>query len=111
MVVCVSEMIHAQGTAFMYQGQLSDNGAAATGVYDLRFALYDAVTNGNAVSFPQTNSATSVANGLFTATLVFGPVFGGTNYWLSIGGRTNGNTNAFTLLGPPQPLLPVPYAI
>ena len=110
-VAGLAAKLSAQGTAFMYQGRLNDNGSAATGAYDLRFALYDAATNGNAISFPQTNSATGVTGGLFTATLDFGPVFSGTNYWLSIGVRTNGNTNAFTLLWPRQPLLPVPYAI
>jgi hypothetical protein len=103
--------IHAQGTAFMYQGRLNDGGSPATGNYDLQFAIYDAVTNGNAISVPLTNSATAVSNGLFTATLDFGPVFTGTNYWLQIGVRTNGSTSAFTMLVPRQPILPVPYAI
>jgi hypothetical protein len=103
--------IHAQGTAFMYQGRLNDGGSPATGNYDLQFAIYDAVTNGNAISVPLTNSATAVSNGLFTATLDFGPVFTGTNYWLQIGVRTNDSTSAFTMLVPRQPILPVPYAI
>jgi len=95
----------------MYQGRLNDGGGPANGAYDLRFALYDAPTNGNAISAPQTNFAMAVTGGLFTTNLDFGPVFTGTNYWLSIGVRTNGDTNAFTLLWPRQPLLPVPYAI
>ena len=36
----------AQGTAFTYQGQLTDRGSPANGSYDLTFILYDAVTNG-----------------------------------------------------------------
>jgi len=100
-----------QGTAFMYQGRLNDSGTPANGAYDLRFALFDAFTNGNAIGLPQTNLATSVASGVFTTTIDFGPAFTGTNYWLSIGVRTNGNTGTFTLLFPRQPLLPVPYAI
>jgi hypothetical protein len=106
------ETIHAQGTAFLYQGRLNDGGSPATGNYDLRFAIYDAVSNGNAISFPLTNSATAVSNGLFTATLDFGAgIFTGTNYWLQIGVQTNGMTNAFITLVPRQPVLPVPYAI
>jgi hypothetical protein len=106
------ETIHAQGTAFLYQGRLNDGGSPATGNYDLRFAIYDAVTNGNAISFPLTNSATAVSNGLFTATLDIGAgIFTGTNYWLQIGVQTNGLTNAFIMLFPRQPVLPVPYAI
>ncbi len=48
----------AQGTAFTYQGQLQNNGSPATGIYDLRFTIYDAVTNGNLLAGPLTNSAT-----------------------------------------------------
>jgi hypothetical protein len=69
------------------------------------------VTNGNLVAGPLTNSATGVANGLFTATLDFGPgVFTGPARWLELDVRTNGS-GAFTLLLPRQPLLPMPYAI
>jgi len=101
----------AQGTAFIYQGRLNNNGSPASGTYDLRFSLYDASTNGNSINIPQTNFATAVSSGLFAATLDFGPVFTGTNYWLAIGVRTNGNTGAFTVLWPRQALLPVPYAV
>jgi len=107
--------ISAQGTAFFYQGRLNDGGSPATNVYDLRFALYDASTNGNLISTPQTNFAVAVNNGLFSTNVDFGPVFTGTNYWLSLGVRTNAgvmvNTNTFTLLWPRQALLPAPYAI
>jgi hypothetical protein len=36
----------ALGTTFTYQGRLADTGSAANGVYDLRFALYDALSGG-----------------------------------------------------------------
>jgi hypothetical protein len=111
-VLCAVETSRAQGTAFMYQGRLNDGGSPATGNYDLRFQVYDAVTNGNAITVPLTNSATAVNNGLFTTTLDFGAgIFTGTNYWLQIGVQTNGLTNAFITLFPRQPVLPVPYAI
>jgi hypothetical protein len=103
--------VSAQGTVFFYQGRLSDNGAAASGVYELRFALFDAAVNGNAISVPQTNTGVVVMNGLFATNINFGAVFSGTNYWLSIGVRTNASTNAFTLLSPRQSILPTPYAM
>jgi hypothetical protein len=100
------------GTAFTYQGQLRDGSQPASGMYDLRFAIYDAVTNGSAVGGALTNAATPVTNGLFTATLDFGPsVFNGDARWLEIGVRTNGSVADFTTLSPRQPLTPVPYAI
>src|ERR1017187_4012304 len=101
----------AQDTAFTYQGQLNANGSVASGIYDLRFTIYDAVTNGNVVSGVLTNAATPVANGLFAVTLDFGAgVFTGPGRWLELDVRTNGN-GAFTTLLPRQPLLPMPYAI
>ena len=103
--------LSAQGTAFMYQGQLNNNGSPANGPYDLLFELFDAPTNGNQISVPLTNLDVTVAGGLFNTTLDFGPVFTGTNYWLSIGVRPTGDTNAFTQLLPLQPILPVPYAV
>ena len=103
----------AQGTAFVYQGQLNDSGAPANGNYDLRFAIYNS-TNvpGTLVAGPLTNSAVAASNGLFTVNLDFGPgVFTGPARWLDIGVRTNGSAGAFTSLTPRQPLLPAPYAI
>lgn len=40
------------GTAFTYQGRLSDGGSPATGNYGLRFALYDAGTGGSLTGTP-----------------------------------------------------------
>lgn len=114
LVMLISGMalkVKAQGTAFIYQGQLDNGGAAANGSFDFEFSLYNAPTNGSLVAGPQTNFAVAVDNGLFTTNIDFGAVFTGTNYWLSIGVRTNGSTNAFTRLEPLQALLPVPYAI
>ena len=99
-----------QGTAFRYQGQLIDQNNPANGIYDLEFAMYDAVTNGNQIGLILTNAATSVSNGLFVATLDFGGVFNGQNCWLDISVRTNG-ANTFMELSPRQPITPVPYAI
>ena len=108
---CVATKLAAQGTAFVYQGRLNDSGAPASAAYDLRFAVYDAVTNGHQVSVSLTNSAVPVTYGLFAVTLDFGAgIFTGSNYWLDLGVRAAGGTN-FTALAPRQPVLPVPYAI
>jgi hypothetical protein len=111
LLVSATLKLVAQGTTFNYQGRLNDGGAPATGAYDFRFAGYDAVTNGNAVSVSVTNAAVGVTNGLFSVTLDFGAgVFGGTNVWLDLAVRAVTVTN-FTPLFPRQPVLPVPYAI
>ena len=53
-----------QGTAFTYQGQLTDNGARAQGTYDLRFRLYDAANAGNQLGADVTMAPVAVADGL-----------------------------------------------
>ena len=99
------------GSAFSYQGRLSDGANAANGLYDLQFAVYDASVPANQVGSTLTNAATAVSNGLFTVTLDFGPgVFTGADRWLAISVRTNGS-GAFVPLAPLQPILPAPYAI
>lgn len=102
----------AQGTtAFTYQGKLNVGTNAANGLYDFRVAIFDAATNGNAVSGVLTNAATPVTNGLFTVTLDFGSgVFTGAARWLDIAVRTNGS-GAFTGLTPRPALTPVPYSL
>lgn len=104
--------VSAQATSFTYQGHLLDNGSAATGIYDLRFTIYDALTGGSAVGGPVTNAPTAVSNGLFTAALDFGSApFDGPARWLQIGVRTNGSLGDFTPLEPRQAITSTPYAI
>jgi hypothetical protein len=103
---------HAQGTAFDYQGFLSDGGSPAAGSYDLRFTVYDATnTPGTLIAGPVTNLATAVSNGLFNVSLDFGPgVFAGQFRCLQVEVRTNG-ASIFTSLWPRQPVQPVPYSV
>jgi hypothetical protein len=94
---------HAQGTAFTYQGRLSDGTNAANGIYDLRFSIWNLAAGGRVVAGPLTNTATAVSNGLFTVTLDFGPgVFGGDDCWLGMGVRVNNGESSFTTLSPRQ---------
>ncbi|EEF59779.1 hypothetical protein [Pedosphaera parvula] len=101
-----------QGTAFNYQGRLNDHGAPASGSYDLQFTVYDVGTNGNVVGGPVTNAATIISNGLFNVLLDCGDgVFNGSARWIQIGVRTNGDSGAFMLLTPRQPVSSTPYAM
>jgi trimeric autotransporter adhesin len=101
----------AQGTAFTYQGRLSNDGNPASGNYDLKFSLFSISTGGSAAAGPETNSPVVVSNGLFTTMLDFGSsVFNGSTYWLEIGVRTNGG-GSFVTLSPRQQLTPAPNAI
>ena len=55
----------AQGTAFTYQGRLSDARNPANGFYDLRFALFNAASGGTQQGGTLTVNAQGVTNGLF----------------------------------------------
>ena len=102
---------HAQGTAFTYQGQLQNNGALASGTYNLTFTLFATSTGGTAVAGPATNTAVFVTNGLFTVLIDFGAsVWNGQTNWLEIGVETNGG-GSITTLSPRQLVTPAPYAI
>ena len=100
----------SQGTAFTYQGRLNDANGPASGIYDLRFAIYDAASLGAQQGYLLTNSPTAVTNGLFTVTLDFGNQFNGASRWLEIAVRTNGS-DTFATLAPRQALTPTPYAL
>src|SRR5215469_6999843 len=103
--------LRAQGTAFTYQGQLQNNGALASGTYNLQFSLYTTNTGSSPVAGPVTNSAVVITNGLFTVTIDFGSsVWNGQTNWLQIGVETN-NSTSFTTLSPRQRVTPTPYAI
>jgi hypothetical protein len=97
-------------TSFTYQGRLTDGGSPATGQYDFRFRLYNAGSGGSQVGVTNTLDDVTVTEGLFTAELDFGAVFGGTAYWLDIGVRPGSSSDSYTTLSPRQPLTPAPYA-
>src|SRR3954470_20363541 len=76
----------AQGTAFTYQGRLTDNSGALTGNYDFTFRLFDAATGGSNQGGPLTNSNVTLSDGLFTVALDFGvnPFSNGAARWVEI---------------------------
>ncbi|HWN93742.1 MAG TPA: tail fiber domain-containing protein [Methylomirabilota bacterium] len=102
----------AQGTAFTYQGVLSQNGVAVSGSNDLTFTLYNAASAGATVGTSNVVSDLRMTNGLFTVTLDFGAgAFDGTARWLEIAARPGASTGAYTNLAPRQSVTPTPYAI
>ena len=103
--------VGAQDSSFTYQGRLTDGGNPASGIYDLRFTIYDSSGGSGVIAGPLTNSPTSVSDGQFTVSLNFGAAaFNGANRWLEIQARTNGG-GAFTPLTPRQPITATPYAL
>lgn len=111
-IVSAANLVNAQGTAFTYQGRLSNGNNLANGTYDLRLTIYDLGTSGNIVGGPITNATVGVSNGLFAVTLDFGAgVFTGPERWLEIGVRTNNSPGDYFTLNPRQSVTASPYAI
>lgn len=105
---------HAQGTAFTYQGKLTDAGNPANNTYDLQFKLFDTPTVGTGVQQGPTISTpgVQVTAGIFTVTLDSDVnVFTGPPRFLEIGVRPAGSPNPHTVLSPRQPITSSPYAI
>lgn len=101
----------AQGTAFTYQGSLTDGRAPATGSYDFGFSLYAQPSGGTPLTAAQWQYVVSVTGGAFTVTLDFGAtVFNGADRWLEIAVRTNGGA-LVTTLSPRQKITATPYAL
>ncbi len=106
------QAVTALGSAFTYQGRLTDAGSPANGTYDLRFILYDADTAGASVGSTQTKEDVSVTNGLFSVELDFGNAsFNGDARWVEISVRPGASAGTFTVLSPRQPISPTPYAL
>src|SRR4051794_32216416 len=102
--------VRAQGTAFTYQGRLSTAASPANGIYDFRFALWDAESAGTMLGSAATNAGVIMSGGSFAVTLDFGNFFDGSGRWIELGVRTNGS-GTFTSLSPRQRLTPAPYSI
>jgi hypothetical protein len=99
------------GTAFTYQGKLTDGNGPANGSFDRQFALYDSPNSGTRIGTVLTNAAVPVSNGVFMASLDFGAgIFAGEARWLEISVRTN-NAASFVTLAPRQLLTAAPYAL
>ena len=97
------------GTAFTYQGYLTQGQQPADGSFELAFSLFDAPEGGAQVGATVFRTLT-VNGGLFVAELDFGGVFDGAPLWLEIGVRPAGDTGPLTRLLPRQRLTAVPYA-
>jgi hypothetical protein len=110
-LICSAVAAWSQSAPFTYQGRFSQNGAPFSGVVEMQFTLWDAVSNGTqlAATSPAVQSL-SVSNGLFSATIDFSSIpFTGADRWLQIEARTT--LGAFTPLTPRQKITLAPYAI
>src|SRR4051812_39472229 len=96
------------GTAFTYQGRLTNAGSPTNDTVDIKFTLYDAATAGTLLG-TTTIPGIVVRNGLFTVKLDFGPLGfkAGAARWLEIQVAPPGGPT----LTPRQELTPQTYSI
>ncbi len=101
----------AQSTAFTYQGRLTEQGAPASGTYDLKFKLFNEAEVQQGPDVERTD--VQVTNGIFSVQLDFGSVFDGGQRFLEMAVRPGSGTGAdpYTTLTPRQELFSTPYAV
>lgn len=101
----VASIGYGQGSQITYQGQLRDGGTPVKDTVDLRFQLYDAPNDGNAIGSPVQRPGVQVTDGLFQVDLDFGAgAFDGGDRFLEI--EVNGAP-----LTPRQRVTATPYAL
>lgn len=110
-LVCVT-MVAAESLdrAFVYQGHLQDDGAAADGLYDFQFSLYDDAAAGNQIGSTVTVNDHQVSDGVCTVELDFGDVYNGQQLWLQVAVRDGADSGPYSALSPRQKLSAAPYA-
>ena len=112
--VCAAAGLTAIGASstFTYQGELRSNGTPINASADLRVGLWDDPSAGNQIGTTLEIDNISVARGLFTTTLDFGPAaFSSGPRWLQIAVRSPAGSGTFTTLTPRQPVTPAPLAL
>ena len=91
---------------------MTTNGEEPTANFDMQFKLHPASSGTNQVGPTLTNAPVMVSNGLFLVTLDFTvSPYNGNPLWLEVGVRTNGSSNAYTILSPTQPITSTPYSV
>jgi len=116
--VCSAAPALAQiGTAFTYQGIITDAGAPANGVYDVQFRAFNAPVGGT--EYPGARVCAldvPVTDGLFTVPVDFGNIFAGGPVWIEIRVQADaavscGALNSVTPLSPRQAATPTPNSL
>ncbi len=91
---------YAQAEPFVFQGQLNDAGAPATGIYDLAFDLFAVDSGGSAIAGTVVLEDQQVTQGTFAVELDFGDAFDGSQRWIQIGVRAGNDVGNYTTLSP-----------
>lgn len=109
-ILIAVQSVLSQSTAFNYQGRLIDGGTPAGGTYDMEFALFDALSDGNQVGSTQSIPNVQVNSGVFSVDLDFGAQFPGAARFLEIRISPQGQ-GSYTTLQPRQRIMSTPYSV
>lgn len=100
------------GTAFTFQGRLTQSGNPVDGATDLIFTLFETAAGATQVGTPQAINAHDVVDGAFTVELDFGAgTFGVNERWIEIQVRHPAGSGSFTTLSPRQLVTAAPVAM
>jgi hypothetical protein len=100
------------GTAFTYQGQLTESGQPASGLYDLQVCLFDSPANPSTLACATDFNDVPVEDGVFTLALDFGAApFAGQQRYLELRVRPGASTGGYTILSPRQLVRATPEAL
>jgi hypothetical protein len=110
-LICSPVLADPLGTAFTYQGHLTDGGNPANGSHEFEFYLYDVATGGSMLGV-QTVEEVAVVDGIFTVQLDFGAAaFNGQRRWLEIWVRKDNDGLPGEILAQRQEITAAPYAM
>src|ERR1051325_9510684 len=116
-VFALPAVVLSQGTAFTYQGRLTQGGGPVTGNCDFIFRLYDAdAPGGTQIGSDEPKANVFVSAGVFTVVLnstgLFGAsAFNGNDRWLDTQVRCPAGGGSYAVLAPRQQLTAEPYAL
>jgi hypothetical protein len=101
--------------AFTYQGELASADTPVTGIYDLRFRLYDAASGGNQIGSTLCSDSLTITAGRFSVLMDFGSAFAGQKRFLEIEVRADtgldcSDATGYTVLTPRQEITATPNA-
>src|SRR6187401_3217858 len=90
----------AQAAVLVYQGQLSDSGAPANGLYDLRLTPHAHATGGAPLAPAVTFDDVPVHKGKFRVEVDFGPKLqADATTWLEVAVRDGASSGDFSVIG------------
>jgi hypothetical protein len=99
------------GTAFTWQGRLSDGGAPANGSFEMEFRLFAGATGGSPLATFVPPTPVAVSSGNFAVPVDFGAAFAGQDAWIEMALRPSGGAQALVAVSPRRRVTPAPGAL